>query len=132
MEKVNRGAEKLIIQAIKQQIRQNDPPEMTETFDRLRREGHAGKGSHLVFCPLDSPASATRRSSGSSRWSPRRCCTNPRLRDGGTCTASLELSRTSPGRTSAVTALGNRAPVVASQIAYPVSGSLRVDVRRRE
>ena len=41
MEKVNRRAGELIIQAIKKQIRQNDPPETKETFDRLRREGHA-------------------------------------------------------------------------------------------
>ncbi len=41
MEKVNRRAGELIIQAIKEQIRQNDPPETRETFDRLRREGHA-------------------------------------------------------------------------------------------
>ena len=41
MEKVNRRAGELVIQAIKKQIRQNDPPETKETFDRLRREGHA-------------------------------------------------------------------------------------------
>jgi len=41
MEKINRRAGELIIQAIKKQIRQNDPPETKETFDRLRREGHA-------------------------------------------------------------------------------------------
>ena len=41
MEKVNRRAGELIIQAIKEQIRQNDPPETKETFDRLRRDGHA-------------------------------------------------------------------------------------------
>ena len=40
MEKVNRRAGELIIQAIKEQIRQSDPPETKETFDRLRREGH--------------------------------------------------------------------------------------------
>ena len=40
MEKVNRRAGELIIQAIKNQIRQNDPPETKETFDRLRREGY--------------------------------------------------------------------------------------------
>ena len=41
MEKINRRAGEVIIQAIKNQIRQNDPPETKETFDRLRREGHA-------------------------------------------------------------------------------------------
>ena len=41
MEKVNPRLGKHIIQAIKNQIRQNDPPETKETFDRLRREGHA-------------------------------------------------------------------------------------------
>lgn len=41
MEKVNRRAGEPVIQAIKEQIRQNDPPETKETFDRLRREGHA-------------------------------------------------------------------------------------------
>ena len=40
MEKVNRRAGELIIQAIKNQIRRNDPPETKETFDRLRSEGH--------------------------------------------------------------------------------------------
>ncbi len=40
MEKTNRRAGELIIQAIKKQIRQNDPPETKETFDRLRLEGH--------------------------------------------------------------------------------------------
>ena len=41
MEKTNRRAGELVIQAIKEQIRLNDPPETKETFDRLRREGHA-------------------------------------------------------------------------------------------
>ena len=41
MEKINRRAGELIIQAIKKQIRQNDPPETKKTFDRLRLEGHA-------------------------------------------------------------------------------------------
>jgi hypothetical protein len=40
MEKVNRRAGELIIQAIKNQIRQNNPPETKETFDRLRSAGH--------------------------------------------------------------------------------------------
>ena len=41
MEKINRRAGELVIQAIKEQIRLEDPPETKETFDRLRREGHA-------------------------------------------------------------------------------------------
>ena len=41
MEKVNPRLGKHIIQAIKNQIRRNDPPETKETFDRLRREGYA-------------------------------------------------------------------------------------------
>ena len=41
MEKVNHRAGELVIEAIKEQIRQNDPPETKETFDRLQREGHA-------------------------------------------------------------------------------------------
>jgi hypothetical protein len=40
MEEVNRRAGELLIQAVKEQIRQGDPPETKETFDRLRREGH--------------------------------------------------------------------------------------------
>ncbi len=40
MEKVNRRAGKAIIQAVRNQICQNKPPEVRETFDRLLREGH--------------------------------------------------------------------------------------------
>ena len=43
MEKTNRRVGELVIQAIKEQIRLNDHPETKETFDRLRREGHAAK-----------------------------------------------------------------------------------------
>lgn len=40
MEKTNRRAGELVIQAIKEQIRLDDPPETKVTFDRLRRDGH--------------------------------------------------------------------------------------------
>jgi hypothetical protein len=53
MEKTNRRAGKLVIQAIKEQIRLNDPPETKETFDRLRREGHAEKEVYrMLGCVL--------------------------------------------------------------------------------
>ena len=55
MEKVNRRAGELIIQAIKNQIRQNEPPETKETFDRLRREGHAKEEVYrMLGCVLTS------------------------------------------------------------------------------
>ena len=55
MEKINRRAGELIIQAIKEQIRQNDPPETKETFDRLRREGHAEEEVYrMLGCVLTS------------------------------------------------------------------------------
>ena len=55
MEKTNRRAGELIIQAIKKQIRQNDPPETKETFDRLRREGHAEEEVYrMLGCVLTS------------------------------------------------------------------------------
>jgi len=55
MEKINRRAGELIIQAIKKQIRQNDPPETKETFDRLRLEGHAEKEVYrMLGCVMTS------------------------------------------------------------------------------
>ena len=55
MEKINRRAGELIIQAIKEQIRQNDPPETKETLDRLRREGHAEEEVYrMLGCVLTS------------------------------------------------------------------------------
>ena len=55
MEKINRRAGELVIQAIKKQIRQNDPPETKETFDRLRCEGHAKEEVYrLLGCVLTS------------------------------------------------------------------------------
>ena len=55
MEKINRRAGELIIQAIKKQIRQNDPPETKETFDRLRREGHAEEDVYrMLGCVMTS------------------------------------------------------------------------------
>ena len=55
MEKTNRRAEELVIQAIKEQIRLNEPPETKETFDRLRREGHAKEEVYrLLGCVLTS------------------------------------------------------------------------------
>ena len=55
MEKVNRRAGQLVIQAIKNQIRQNDPPETKETFDRLLSEGYAKEEVYrMLGCVLTS------------------------------------------------------------------------------
>ena len=55
MEKTNRRAGELIIQAIKEQIRLKDPPETKETFDRLRRDGHAKEEIYrMLGCVLTS------------------------------------------------------------------------------
>jgi len=40
MEQLNRRANKAIIRVVKNQIRQNKPPETRETFDRLLGEGY--------------------------------------------------------------------------------------------
>ena len=55
MEKTNRRAGELIIQAIKEQIRLKDPPETKETFDRLRRDGLAKEEIYrMLGCVLTS------------------------------------------------------------------------------
>ena len=54
-EKTNRRVGELVIQAIKEQIRLNDPPETKGTFDRLRREGHAEEEVYqMLGCVLTS------------------------------------------------------------------------------
>ena len=53
MNQVNRRANKAIIRVIKNQIRQNEPPETRETFDRLLGEGYAKDEAHrLLGCVL--------------------------------------------------------------------------------
>jgi len=62
MEKTNRRAGELIIQAVKEQIRLEDPPETKETFDRLRREGHAEEDVYrMLGCVMTSEMYAVLR-----------------------------------------------------------------------
>jgi len=53
MEQVNRRAGKAIMRVIKNQIRQNKPPETRETFERLLSGGHSkGEAYRLLGCVL--------------------------------------------------------------------------------
>lgn len=53
MEQVNWRANKAILRVIKNQIRQNEPPETRETFDRLLGEGYAKDEAYrLLGCVL--------------------------------------------------------------------------------
>ena len=53
MEQVNRRAGEAILRAIRNQIRQNKPPETRETFDRLLGEGYSKDEAYrLIGCVL--------------------------------------------------------------------------------
>ena len=49
MDTVNPILREHIIQVIRNQVRDEDPPETKETFDRLRREGHAAQEAYRLI-----------------------------------------------------------------------------------
>lgn len=53
MDMVNPVLRETIFRVIRKQIRDSDPPETKETFDRLRREGHSAQEAYrLLGCVL--------------------------------------------------------------------------------
>jgi hypothetical protein len=53
MDTVNPALREIILRVIREQIRESEPPETKETFERLRRAGHSAQETYrLLGCVL--------------------------------------------------------------------------------